>query len=101
MKSLALLTVQIATLLFASAAFADAPSPAAASPLPTWVEASLTGGVPPLKDENHLVLTQNYIWCWNSDGQACSTPGAVFRCFWIPTEPGVCVCGENNAWWCG
>lgn len=101
MKVLLILTLQIAALLFASAAFADTRSNATTAPLPEWVESSLTGGQPPREAGASLVLAQNYIWCWNSDGQYCSTPGGRFRCFWTPTEPGMCFCGENNTWWCG
>lgn len=40
-------------------------------------------------------------YCGAYDGNPCTSPGARFRCQWIPTEPGICVCTSAYVWHCG
>jgi hypothetical protein len=42
-----------------------------------------------------------WLSCPGYDGTPCTTPGNRFRCYnWYPTEPGICVCGQNYTYTC-
>lgn len=92
MKRMLGLAFLVATLSVAAHA-----APEAASPAQPAVEAAADAVVPlPAATQPPVPDCP----CSDRDGQSCTTPGAKASCYWVPGEPGICVCQSNYVWTC-